>query len=143
VAFVIQSTTPTLLLQSGGGGSAAVVLLLFVLAVAVVVATIAGRWKAFEKAGHPGWASLVPIFNVYLTFKIGGNSGWWMLGLFVPVVNFFVVGKMNVDAAKAFGKGVGFGLGLLFLPFVFWPLLGFGDDSYRQSGRTAVHEDWA
>jgi len=83
------------------------------------------------------------VFNVYLTFKIGGNSGGWLLGLFVPVVNLFMLGEMNVDAAKAFGKGVGFGLGLLFLSFVFWPLLGFGDERYRQSGRTTVHEDWA
>lgn len=98
---------------------------------AVLVAVIAGTWKAFEKAGEPGWASLVPIYNVYVMLKIGGNPGWYLLLFLVPLVNLWVAYRMSVDIAKAFGEGLGFGLGLWFLGFIFWPLLGFGDDDYQ------------
>ncbi|MFC5969948.1 DUF5684 domain-containing protein [Halomarina salina] len=128
-------------LQSdGAAGAVALVFLLFVLA--VLVATIAGRWKAFEKAGHPGWTSLVPIFNLYIMCKIGDNSGWWIAAFLVPLLNIYAVFKINIDVADAFGKGGGFGIGLAFLPFVFWPLLGFGDVSHGTTSR-GVHEEWA
>lgn len=97
----------------------------------------------FEKAGRPGWGAIIPIFNTYLMLKIGGNSGWWLLGLLVPVVNFFVALKMMIDVADSFGRGFLFGLGLAFLSFVFWPLLGFGDDTYRGPDGETVHEEWA
>lgn len=126
-------------LQNDGGGGFVLVFWLVLLAVAIV--TIAGTWKTFEKAGKPGWGAIVPIYNTYLMLKIGGNSGWWLLGLMVPVLNFFVALKMVIDVAQQFGRGIGFGLGLGFLGFVFFPLLGFGDYTYRAP--ETVHEDWA
>lgn len=114
---------------SGGGGAGGLVFLLVYLA--ILVAVIAGIWKAFEKAGEPGWAAIIPIYNVYVMIKISGNAWWWLLLFFVPLVNFLALLKISVDVAKQFGQGLGFGLGLGLLSFVFWPLLGFGDYEYQ------------
>lgn len=98
---------------------------------AVVIVAIAGTWKTFEKAGEPGWGAIIPIYNVYLMLKIGGNPGWYLVLLFIPIANIVVAAKMMIDVAKSFGKGIGYGLGLWFLGFIFFPLLGFGDAQYR------------
>lgn len=127
--------TAVLPLQSNGGGAVGGVAFLVLLGFLVVV--LGGVWKAFEKAGQPGWGALVPIYNTYLMIRIGGNAWWWLLLLFVPLVNFFVALKVMIDVARAFGQGVGFGLGLGVLGFVFWPLLGFG--GYEYLGVTDDH----
>lgn len=100
--------------------------------VVTVALALAGMWKVFTKAGHAGWKAVIPIYNVYVMLRIGGNSTWWLLGLGVPVVNVFVLAKVFVDVGRKFGRSVGFGLGLLFLWFVFWPILGFGEDGYQE-----------
>ena len=99
---------------------------------AIPLITIAGMWKTFAKAGHPGWAAIIPIYNVWILLKIVGRPGWWLLLFFIPLVNFVVGVLVSIDLAKAFGKGAGFGLGLVFLAFIFYPLLGFGDARYKQ-----------
>ena len=116
-------------LQSDGGGTSGVVVSLLSLVVTIVV--IAGTWKAFQKADRPGWAAIIPIYNTYVMIKIGGNAWWWLLLLFVPLVNFLALIKISIDVARAFGRGIGFGLGLSFFSFIFWPLLGFGDYEYQ------------
>lgn len=101
------------------------------LMLAVIVFVIAGIWKVFTKAGRPGWACLVPIYNVIVLLQIAGRPGWWLLLMFIPFVNIIVSFVVVMDIAKAFGKGAGFGLGLFFLGFVFYPILGFGDAQYE------------
>ena len=96
----------------------------------------AGLWKTFTKAGKPGWACLVPIYNVFVLLQIAGRPAWWFLLMLLPFVNFFVALVVVMDIAKAFGKGVGFGLGLFFFGFLFYPILGFGDSRY---GAVASH----
>ena len=104
-----------------GGGMGLVGLLL-----SVVV--IVGLWKVFEKAGKPGWASLVPIYNVIVLTEILGRPMWWIaLFLCCGPVGWILA---SLDLAKAFGKDIGFAIGLMFLPFVFVPMLGFGDARY-------------
>jgi hypothetical protein len=125
----VTVAAPIVPLQSnGGGGAAALLVPLLSLAFAVVV--IAGMWKAFEKAGEPGWAALIPIYNLYKVIEISDNEWWWLILFFLPVINFIALLKINIDLAKTFGQGLGFGLGLAFLSFIFWPLLGFGDYEY-------------
>ena len=86
-----------------------------------------GLWKVFVKAGQPGWAAIIPIYNLYVMTKIGGKPGWWVwLCIFVP---FFVIWVYNM-ISKSFGKDEGFTVGLVFLSFIFWPILGFGDARY-------------
>lgn len=95
---------------------------------AFVVVYIAGMWKAFEKAGQPGWACLIPFYNFYIMTKIGGKPGWWVLLLFIPVANIVVaIWTLNM-ISKSFGKDEGFTAGLIFLGFIFWPILGFSND---------------
>lgn len=114
--------------DSGGGAGGGVGLLIWL---ALMVAVIVGCWKMLEKAGQPGWGILIPIFNAYLLIKVAGRPGWWLLLLFIPLVNVIVGIIITVDVARNFGKGIGFALGLIFLGFIFYPILGFGDAQYR------------
>ena len=96
----------------------------------IVVIYIVAKWRIYEKAGQPGWATLIPIYNYYIWLKIIGKPGWWLLLFLIPIVN-IVIGIMIVHLlSKSFGKDVGFTLGLLFLSIIFYPILGFGDAKY-------------
>ena len=97
---------------------------------AVLVVMLASLWKVFTKAGQPGWAVIVPIYNVVVLLKIVGRPLWWLILFLVPLVNFVIGIIVYIDLAKSFGKGVGFGVGLLLLSFIFFPILGFGDARY-------------
>jgi hypothetical protein len=102
-----------------------------IICLVVAVIAIAGMWKTFEKAGRPGWAAIIPIYNSYKMIKIGGKPDWWIVLLLIPIVNIiFGVWIMNM-VSKSFGKDEGFTIGLLFLGFIFWPILGFGDAVYQ------------
>ena len=105
--------------------------ILMIVWLVVVVLMIAAMWKVFTKAGQPGWACLIPIYNFYILCKIAGRPGWWLLLMLIPLVNFIIMIIISIDIAKNFGKGVGFGLGLAFLGFIFWPILGFGSAQYQ------------
>lgn len=98
---------------------------------AIVILLIASLWKIFAKAGQPGWASLIPIYNAYILTKIVGRPGWWVLLLLIPFVNFIAGIILTVDLVKSFGKGIGFALGLILLSVIFLPLLAFGDAKYQ------------
>jgi hypothetical protein len=91
---------------------------------------IAAMWKIFSKAGHPGWAAIIPIVNTYFLCKVAGRPGWWVILMFIPFVNFIIWIILCIDVAKNFGKGTGFGIGLLLLPIIFFPILGFGNAQY-------------
>ncbi len=106
--------------------------------VAVCIFLVAAMWKVFTKAGQPGWAALIPIYNFYVMCKIAGRPGWWLLLMLIPFVNFIIAIILNVDIAKNFGKGAGFAVGMLFLSFIFWPILGFGSAQYEGSAETAA-----
>lgn len=96
----------------------------------ITIVCIAGMWKAFEKAGQPGWAAIIPIYNIYIMTKIGGKPGWWTLLCLIPFVNIIFIIWIHNMVSKSFGKTEGFTVGLVLLGFVFWPLLGFGDAKY-------------
>lgn len=102
--------------------------LMYTLAVTVVI--LVGMWKVYVKAGKPGWACIVPFYNSYCLFDMTFGNGWLFLLTFVPCVNFVMMILVYVKLAKAFGKGGGFAVGLIFLPFIFIPMLGFGDAQY-------------
>lgn len=117
--------------DDGGGGAIGGILSLVWLAVVILI--IAGVWKTFTKAGKPGWGSLIPIYNIVLLMEIAGKPLWWIILLFVPLVNIVISIIVSIEVAKNFGKGTGFGLGLAFLGFIFYPILGFGDAKYQPS----------
>ena len=131
-----MSTLQLALAQSegdGGGGALGAILGLGFLLVwlVVMVVIVASLWKVFTKAGEPGWAAIVPIYNVIVMLKIAGKPLWWFILLLIPFVNFVVLILVMISLAEKFGKSTGFGLGLAFLGIIFFPMLGFGDARYR------------
>lgn len=101
------------------------------IALFVAVVYIVAQWKMYEKAGQPGWAVLIPFYNVYILLKIVGKPGWWLLLIiFVPLLNVILAIWMTNLLSKSFGKDVLFTLGLIFLGIIFYPILGFGDARY-------------
>lgn len=104
------------------------VLYLFYLAVCALV--IVAGWKVFEKCGKPGWAYIIPIYNMIVLLEIVKKPIWWIVLLLIPVVNIIIAIIVYNRLARAFGQGTGFTVGLILLPFVFMPLLGFGDYAY-------------
>ncbi len=103
-----------------------------ILSLAILVLLIVSFWKVFEKAGQPGWAAIVPIYNIVIMLKIAKKPVWWILLFLVPVVNIVMAIIMLHAISQKFGNGVGFTLGLIFLSFIFVPILAFGD--YKYSG---------
>lgn len=107
------------------------VLTVYMIVVLVIsVLTIIARWKVYTKAGKPGWGSLIPFYSNYCLFDIAWGNGWLFLLGFVPCVNFVVAIMLYFKLAKAFGKGTGFGLGLVFLNTIFILILGFDNSQY-------------
>ncbi|NPA39940.1 MAG: signal peptidase I [Thermodesulfobacteria bacterium] len=96
----------------------------------LTILTLIGMWKVFEKANQPGWASMIPIYNTYILIKIAKKPGWWILLYLIPLVNLIIALIVSINVAKNFGKSTAFGLGLTFLPFIFFPILGFGEAKY-------------
>ena len=96
----------------------------------VMLAVIVGAWKVFVKAGKPGWAAIVPIYNVIVMCEIAGKPIWWaFVILLVPIVGMVFALLLSIEIAKTFGKGAGMGIGL-FLGIGYLPL-GFGDAQYQ------------
>lgn len=95
-----------------------------------IVLSIVAQWKVNAKAGEPGWAAIVPFYNAYVLFKIAFGNGWLVLLIFVPFANIVIAIMVWFKLAKAFGHGVGFGFGLLFLNAIFMLILGFGSSEY-------------
>ena len=124
----------TLLAQTNQHGSGGMIIF-WVAYVVTLVLIIAGCWKMFVKAGQPGWGILIPIYNTYLWIKMAGRPGWWLILMFIPLVNIIMGIIVTADVARNFGKGIGFTLGLIFLGFIFCPILGFGSAQYRPVAR--------
>jgi len=98
---------------------------------ALCVVLIIGNWKLFEKAGQPGWACLVPIYNIYVMLKIAGMGAIWMLAFFIPFLNIIASIMLCMRTARAFGQSALVGVAMIFLPFIILPMLAFGDAQWR------------
>jgi hypothetical protein len=95
-----------------------------------ILLMIASMWKVFTKAGEPGWAAIIPIYNIIVWCKIVGRPAWWVILLLLPCINIVILFILAIDLAKSFGKGAGFGIGLALLGFIFFPILAFGSAQY-------------
>jgi len=100
----------------------------------VAVLAIVAMWKIFTKAGKPGWASIIPIYNTIVLLEIAGRPVWWVLLLFIPLVNIVVLVLVMLDLAKSFGKGTGFAIGLILFSTIFFLILGFDSSTYKGQG---------
>jgi hypothetical protein len=101
--------------------------------IGILVLLIGAYWQMFVKAGKPGWAILIPFYNIYVLLQIAGKPGWWLILMFIPFVNIVINLLMSLGLAKAFGKGVGFAIGIFLLPLIFVGILGFGSSTYGDS----------
>lgn len=104
---------------------------LYFIYLAVVVVSIAALWKVFTKAGKPGWASIIPIYNMIVLLEITGKPIWWLILYFIPIVNIVITIMVAVELSNKFNKSSGFAVGLILLPFIFYPILGFGSAEYK------------
>lgn len=96
---------------------------------AIVLISIISLWKIFTKAGKPGWAAIIPIYNIIVLLEIVNKPIWWIVLFIIPFVNIIAWILVSLALAERFGKGVGFGLGIAFLGFIFLPLLAFSDSN--------------
>ncbi|MEO0561208.1 MAG: DUF5684 domain-containing protein [Chloroflexota bacterium] len=92
---------------------------------------IAPIWNVLQKAGKPGWVSIVPIYNMVVLLQIAGRPGWWFVLLAIPGVNLIISVLWSIDVAKSFGKGNAFGVGLALLGPICWLILGFDGSNYQ------------
>lgn len=103
---------------------------ILLLYMAIFIFYIITIWKLFTKAGKPGWAILIPIYNSIVFFQVAKKPWWWFFWMLIPVVNIFIFVIAVNSIAKCFNKGIGFTIGLLLLPIIFWPILSFGNYNY-------------
>jgi len=126
------ATEPTAELAASAGVALGV---LWLVSLVISLIFIAGMWKIYSKAGKPGWAAIIPIYNLIVLFEITGKPIWWIILFLIPVVNFIapliVMILVYITLAERFGRGGGTVVGLILLPFIFVPMLGFGSATYQ------------
>jgi hypothetical protein len=116
---------------AAGGILAGIGIGFFVVMLAILIVVLAGLWKMFEKAGQPGWAAIIPFYNIYVLLQIAGKPGWWLVLYLIPLVNIAIGIIVAIDLAKAFGQTALWGFCLLFLlSGIGYLMLGFGNYRY-------------
>lgn len=108
----------------------ALIILLIILCLHIRVIQTVALWFIFRKADEPGWAAIIPVYNILVTIKVAGKPWWYILLLLIPIVNIVIAVLILNGLSKNFGKGGWFTVGLFFLRFIFLPILGFGKAPY-------------
>ncbi len=103
---------------------------MWIFSLIICIAAVVGLWRVFSKAGEPGWAAIIPLYNTYVLFKIIFGNGWKFLLVLIPIYGIYLAIVAMFKLAKSFGKGVGFGFGLLFLSPIFLLILAFDNSTY-------------
>jgi len=138
----MHTLTP-LLAQASGNNDAALGLIMAMIAgfgmilLAGYVVVLIGMWKVFTKAGQPGWAVLIPFYNIIVLLRVAGLPWYWVFAVFLPIIPILGVLAYMVLAVMClhristrFGQGVGFTIGLTLLSPIFFLILGFGSSKY-------------
>ncbi len=106
---------------------------------AIMVFMIVSWWIVFKKAGQPGWAILIPIFNFLVILRVAGKPWWWVFSILLAIIPiagpilFLVVWVLISNGiSKNFGRGTGFTVGLVLLSVVFVPILAFSEDKWSE-----------
>lgn len=107
---------------------------LIILGVSVLM--LISNWKIFTKAGKPGWATIVPFYNIYVQTEIAGLPIMYFIFTFIPFLNIYAIFKIYIEIAHKFGKSTGFGIGMIFLNVIFIPMLAFGNSKYLGNTNT-------
>lgn len=117
----------------------AFILILVLVNLAASLLMLISTWRIYSKAGEHGWASIIPIYNVFVLLRIADKPGWWILLLMIPCVNIVISVLVYIGLAESFGRGVGFALGLILFPVIFLPILAFSRDPRERNA--ALEED--
>jgi len=107
-----------------------ITMLLLVVELIAAAMSIMVMWTIYVRAGQPGWASIVPVYNMVVLMNIAGRPAWWFVLMLIPVVNFIIWFMVCMDLAVAFDRGIPFAAGLFFVPFIFFPIMAFGEPDY-------------
>lgn len=126
LAILLQESTPI-----SNGAAAGIGMGILIVYMAILLLAVISMWKIFTKAGEPGWAAIVPIYNAIVLLKIAGKPAWWIILMLIPFVNIIILFMVSINLAQNFGKSTGFGIGLALLGFIFGPILAFGDARYQ------------
>ena len=126
-----QATEGGLALLLGGA-----IIFIYALFFGLLIIMVVSMWIIFEKAGKPGWVAIVPIYNLIIWLEIVKKPIWWIILFFIPMVNLVISFMLSYYLALAFGKRIGFTIGLILLPFIFFPILAFGKSTYNLGGQS-------
>lgn len=100
----------------------------------IAIILVIAMWKLFEKANKPGWAAIIPVYNLIVLYQIAHLSPWLLILFLIPIVNLIAIPILYIvlqfKLADSFAEGVGFAFGLLFLGFIFYPILAFSNAKY-------------
>jgi len=99
---------------------------------AIAVFMVACHWKIYTKAGEPGWACIIPIYNFIVFLKIVNKPWWWIFLMMIPIVNLVLIIILLHRLSLSFGKGGGFTLGLIFFHLIFFAILAFDNSVYTK-----------
>ncbi len=111
------------------GAIAGMMTFIWIIAMVISIVQIVAMWKIFTKAGKPGWASLVPIYNIYIMCEIAQQPWWYIILLIIPLANIYAMFLIYGGVAKKFGKSKEFAIGMILFPYIFFPILAFGKNS--------------
>ena len=95
----------------------------------IAIVMLVGMWKTFTKAGKPGWACIIPFYNIIVLLQIAGQPVWLIIGFFIPFINFLTSIWIMHNISKRFGGGIGLTVLLVFS--IGWLIIGFGDAKYN------------
>ena len=125
--------------NNSGSGSLGGILLIPSITILIMIICM---WKMFTKAGKPGWAAIVPVYNTIVLIQIAGLSMMYLLFFFVPILNIYAIFKIYIEIAHKFGKSTGFGVGMIFLSIIFMPMLAFGNATYEGNSNPSMNNNY-
>lgn len=114
--------------NSGGGVTGIIIGIIYL---ALIIFYIIVWWKIFVKAGKPGWAAIIPIYNIIVFLQIVGKPLWWIILLLIPIVNLIISIIVLIELAKKFGKPEWHVILMLLFGFIYFPVLAFGSAKYK------------
>ena len=103
----------------------------FIIVLVVLIFSIVYNWIIFKKAKREGWESIIPIYNTIIKFQFLNIPMWMIIILFIPGINVVIPIVIAINMAKKFGKDIGFAIGLIFLPIIFYPIIAFGKSEFH------------
>jgi len=75
----------------------------FIFFLVIQVIHFAGTWKIYQRANRKAWEAAIPIYNAVILMKIINRPKWWVILLFIPVINQLMFPILWIETARSFG----------------------------------------